>query len=103
MPSSVRPSIAAFRKTAGLYGDLRIGKLSGELDIEGTNADIKIRNILPQVEKVKINDQYADLRLPVKNITNFNVLFKGENATVFTPFDKIVTLELKLSAIDPAE
>lgn len=86
-----------------LYGDLRIGKLNTELDIEGTNADIKIRNITATVEKVKINDRYADLRIPVKNLTNFDVLFKGENSTVFTPFEKVVTLDLKLSELNPEE
>ena len=86
-----------------LYGDLRIGKLNTELDIEGTNADIKVRNITATVERIKINDRYADLRIPVKNITNFEVLFKGENSTVFTPFEKVITLDLKLSELNPAE
>jgi len=76
-----------------LYGDLRIGKLLNELDVEGLNADIRIRSISPLTEKIKIVDQYADLRLPVKNITNYAVLFKGEKSTVFTPFEKVAVLD----------
>jgi hypothetical protein len=80
-----------------LYGELRIGKLLTSLDIEGMNADIKIRNINQLVEKIKVNDKYADLRLPVKNLANYTVSFHGENATVFAPFDKIP------GPVDPAE
>lgn len=78
-----------------VYGDLRVGKLTTDLDIEGVNADIKIRAIAQSVERVKINDQYADLRLPVRNITNYDVSFTGSNSTVFTPFAKIFTVDLK--------
>jgi hypothetical protein len=80
-----------------LYGELRIGKLLTSLDIEGTNADIKIRNILPIVEKIKVTDKYADLRFPVKNLTNYAVTFHGENSTVFAPFEKVA------APVDPAE
>ena len=82
------------RKT---YGDLRIGKLRKAIDIEGTNADIKIRTITVDVESVKINDKYADLRLPLKNTLNFDVAFKGDNSTVFAPFEKQTTTELELT------
>lgn len=87
-----RITVDQISKVAGrkLYGDLRIGKLITDLDIEGLNADIKIRSISPLTEKIKIVDQYADLRLPVKNVTNYAVLFKGEKSTVFTPFEKVV-------------
>ncbi len=90
-----RITVDQIAKVAGrkLYGDLRIGKLITELDIEGLNADIRIRSISPLAEKVKIIDQYADLRLPVKNITNYAVLFKGEKSTVFTPFEKVAVLD----------
>lgn len=82
------------RKT---YGDLRIGKLRTAIDIEGANADIKIRTITTDVESVKINDKYADLRLPLKNTLNFDVAFKGDNSTVFAPFEKQTTTELELT------
>lgn len=87
-----RITVDQINKVAGrkLYGDLRIGKLITDLDIEGLNADIKIRSISPLTEKISIVDQYADLRLPVKNVTNYTVLFKGEKSTVFTPFEKVV-------------
>lgn len=90
-----RITVDQITKVAGrkLYGDLRIGKLITELDIEGLNADVRIRNISPLAEKVKIIDQYADLRLPVKNITNYAVLFKGDKSTVFTPFEKVAVLD----------
>jgi hypothetical protein len=82
-----------------LYGDLRIGKLKKSIDIEGANADIKIRHLMPEVEQIKVNNKYADLRLPVKQLSNYTVTFYGGNSTVFAPFEKIPapveTLKLK--------
>lgn len=84
-----------------LYGDLRIGKLRNSIDIEGANADIKIRHLLPEVDKIKVNNKYADLRLPVKQLSNYTVTFFGTNSTVFAPFEKIPTLQtLKLTPVD---
>lgn len=74
-----------------LYGDLRIGRLRQSIDLEGANADIKIRHLMPEVEKIKLNNKYADLRLPVKQLTNYTVTFHGTNSTVFAPFEKIPT------------
>lgn len=78
-----------------LYGDLRVGKLLKELDIEGTNSDIKLRRIAASVEKVQIKDKYADLRLPLRDITDFEVSFTGSNSTVFTPFEREPGAETK--------
>lgn len=84
-----------------LYGDLRIGKLRNSIDIEGANADIKIRHLMADVDKIKINNKYADLRLPVKQLSNYTVTFFGTNSTVFAPFDKVPVLEnLKLQPVD---
>jgi hypothetical protein len=84
-----------------LYGDLRIGKLKNSIDIEGANADIKIRHLLPEVDKIKINNKYADLRLPVKQLSNYTVTFFGANSTVFASFEKVPVLEtLKLQPVD---
>ncbi|MFX8542990.1 hypothetical protein ABTM06_19990, partial [Acinetobacter baumannii] len=44
------------------YGNLRITKLTGSLDLTGTNADLKIRNIEANVSSIKIDNKYADLR-----------------------------------------
>jgi hypothetical protein len=71
-----------------LYGELRIGRLINQLDIEGIGADIKIRNITSMTEKIRLVNQYADLRLPVRNLTDYAVGFYGKNSTVFAPFEK---------------
>jgi hypothetical protein len=71
-----------------LYGELRIGKLVTELDIEGIGTDVKIRNITNLTEKIRLVNQYADLRLPVRNLSDYTVSFYGKNSTVFAPFEK---------------
>ncbi len=78
------------RKT---YGSIRIDMLNGNFDLEGNNVDIKIRNINPQVEMIKINNKYGDVRLPVKSLKNYFVDFTGYYSTVFTPFPKTIVKE----------
>lgn len=78
------------RKT---YGSIRLDLLNGNFDLEGNNVDIKIRNINPQVEMIKINNKYGDVRLPVKNLKNYFVDFTGYYSTVFTPFQKTIVKE----------
>lgn len=78
------------RKT---YGSVRIDMLNGNFDLEGNNVDIKIRNINPQVEMIKINNKYGDVRLPVKSLKNYFVDFTGYYSAVFTPFPKTIVQE----------
>jgi hypothetical protein len=78
------------RKT---YGSIRIDMLNGNFDLEGNNVDIKIRNINPAVEMIKINNKYGDVRLPVKSLKNYFVDFTGYYSTVFTPFPKTIVKE----------
>lgn len=70
------------------YGNLRITKLNTSMDFDGTNADIKIRNIGAGLESIKINDKYADIRLPMRNVKNYNVVYHGAYSTVYAGFDK---------------
>lgn len=78
------------RKT---YGSIRIDMLNGNFDLDGINVDIKIRNINPQVEMIKISNKYGDVRLPVKNLKNYFVDFTGFYSNVFTPFTKTIVKE----------
>jgi hypothetical protein len=70
------------------YGNLRITKLNTSIDLDGTNADLKVRNIGAGLESVKINDKYADIRLPMRNVKNYNVIYQGAYSTVYAGFDK---------------
>ncbi len=78
------------RKT---YGSVRIDQLNGNFDMEGNNVDIKIRKISPNVESIKINNKYGDVRLPVRDLKNYFVDFTGYYSTVFTPFEKTIVKE----------
>lgn len=69
------------------YGSIRIDTLKNSLELTGVNADIKIHTIEPQVSLVKIDDQYADLRLPVDDLKDYTVHFEGNNSNVYVPFD----------------
>ena len=71
------------------YGNLRITKLNTSFDFDGTNADIKIRNIGSSLESIKINNKYADIRLPMRNVKNYEVAYLGSYSTIYAGFEKI--------------
>ncbi len=70
------------------YGNLRITKLNSSLELDGTNADLKIRNIAAGLEYIKINNKYADIRLPMRNVKNYSVAYLGAYSTVYAGFEK---------------
>ena len=98
------------------YGNLRISKLNKSIEMDGTNADIKVRNIAPSVETIKFDNKYADIRLPLRNVKNYTINYIGAWSTVYGNFDKghytgkafktssslKETLEEKMKALDEA-
>lgn len=71
------------------YGELRIERLSGQLEFEGTNSDIKVRDISSSINLIKINDQFADIWLPVRKLQNYSIDFTGEYTTVLSDPDRL--------------
>ncbi|RFM27078.1 hypothetical protein DXN05_16560 [Deminuibacter soli] len=71
------------------YGNLRIGTLTKSIDIEGSNADIRIRNTASSVSTVKIDNKYADVRLPVRDLQNYSVEMQGNYNNVYGSFEKV--------------
>lgn len=70
------------------YGNLRISKLTKSIELDGTNADVKVRNILAGVETIKFNNKYADIRLPLRNLKSFTVNYVGPYSNVYANFEK---------------
>ncbi|MBC7722630.1 MAG: hypothetical protein H7068_11440 [Pedobacter sp.] len=70
------------------YGNLRITKLTKSIDMDGTNADVKVRNILAGVNVIKFNNKYADIRLPLRNLKNYTVNYNGPYSNVYANFEK---------------
>lgn len=70
------------------YGNLRITKLNKSIDVEGSNADIKIRKTAPTLSLIRINDKYADIRIPLKDAKNYSVDFTGSFSSVYGNFEK---------------
>jgi len=68
------------------YGNIRITKLTGSIEMDGTNADVKIRNIASSVTLLKFDNKYADLRLPLTNLKNFTITVDGDYNTVYEGF-----------------
>lgn len=70
------------------YGNFRITKLTESLEMDGTNSDVKIKNIAPTVISIKIDNKYADLRLPMRNVKNYTVDYEGPYSTIYANFEK---------------
>lgn len=70
------------------YGSLRVDKLTGSVNLKAASADIKFRNIEPTVSAITIEDKYADVRLPVNALKNYEVAFSGQYSSVFAPFER---------------
>lgn len=70
-----------------LHSNIRIEKLNKRIDFDGNNYDVKIRQIDAEAEMIKINNSWADMRLPVRGLRNYTVNFDGKNCAVFAPFE----------------
>ena len=70
------------------YGNLRITKLIRSIDMDGTNADVKVRTILASVDVIKFDNKYADIRLPLRNLKNYTVKYNGPYSNVYANFEK---------------
>lgn len=70
------------------YGNLRISKLNKSIEMDGTNADIKVRSISPSTETIKFDNKYADIRLPLRNVKNYTINYIGAYSTVYGNFEK---------------
>jgi Cu/Ag efflux protein CusF len=70
------------------YGNLRITRLSGSLELDGSNADIKVRNVGSNVKLIKVDNRYADIRIPLRDSKNYSVNFLGNYSTVYSDFEK---------------
>lgn len=70
------------------YGNLRITRLTGSLEVDGSNADIKIRNVGNNVKSIKVDNRYADIRIPLRETKNYTVDFLGGYSTVYADFEK---------------
>jgi hypothetical protein len=70
------------------YGNLRITKLNNSLEVDGSNADVRIRNVGPALTLIKLDDRYADVRIPLRNTKNYSLDFSGAYSSVYGNFEK---------------
>jgi len=69
------------------FGKLNIAELRNSIDFTGASADMNIGEINASAKSIKINNKYADVKLPVKQLNNYTVQFDGNYSKVFTPFE----------------
>ena len=70
------------------YGNLRITRLNNSLEVDGANADVKVRNIGPSLTLIKLDNRYADVRIPLRSVKDYSVDFTGSYSSVYGNFDK---------------
>lgn len=69
------------------YGTLRLGLIKNSLSLEGTNADVRVRNIKAAAALIRINNKYADIRLPVSRLENYLIDYDGSFSNIYAPFN----------------
>ena len=75
------------------YGNLRITHLNNSLEMEGNNADVRIRNVGPALSHIKLDDKFADVRIPLGNTKNYAIDFTGSYSSVYGNFEKKAVTE----------
>ncbi len=70
------------------YGNLRITKLNNSLELDGSNADVKVRNVGAALSMIKLDDKYADVRIPLRDTKNYAIDFTGAYSSVYGNFEK---------------
>lgn len=75
------------------YGNLRITKLNTSLEIDGQNADVKVRKIGAGLNMIKIDNKYADVRIPLRDAKSYSIDFAGNYSSVYGSFEKVPVKE----------
>ncbi|MBO9684359.1 MAG: hypothetical protein J7502_17120, partial [Flavisolibacter sp.] len=75
------------------FGNLRINQLTGKLDLQGINSDIKVRHINPSAQLIKLVNRNADLRLSANDLSNFSVDVKGSYNKIYSSFAEKTTVD----------
>ena len=70
------------------YGNFRISKLNKSFELDGTNTNVKVRSISASLETIKIDNKYADLRFPMRNVRSYTINYIGAYSNVFGNFEK---------------
>lgn len=76
------------------YGNLRITKLNNSMELDGVNADVRVRNVGPSLSLIKLDDKYADIRIPLRNTKNYSIDFSGAYSSVYGNFEKKISAEV---------
>ncbi len=85
------------------YGSLRISKLTESIQLDGTNADVKIKDIGSLTKSIWIDNKYADLRIPLKNLKDFNLTYDGIYSTIYKNFKAIIDESNKNIGLDAGD
>lgn len=65
------------------YGSLRINKLTEILQLEGINADCRIKQISATAKSIIIDNKYATVKIPLKQIESFIFNYDGPYSTIY--------------------
>jgi hypothetical protein len=74
------------------YGTLQVS-YSGNVDLEGVNSRIKLRNITPSAELIRIFDMNTDLRIPIHDLKNYAIDVRGSFINLYSSFSNKTTTD----------
>jgi len=77
------------------FGKLEIETLSDQLLLTGSGADVRIKELSPEAPFIRIDNKYADLKLPVYNQANYALYYEGS----YNDVNKISAATQKLNSL----
>lgn len=73
------------------FGQFNILRLDNSITLDGASADLRISKIDAAVKTIKVDNKYADVRLPVERLPNYSLQFNGTYSNIFTTHDTLKT------------
>ena len=70
------------------FGKLDITQLENSIVLTGSSADMSIKAIDASAKLIRVDNKYADIKLPVQQLPNYSLQFEGNNSNVFTTFER---------------
>lgn len=74
--------INAFEATKE-YGSCRINKLTESIQLEGINADCRIKQITSTAKSINIDNKYATIKIPLKQVESFVFIYEGPYSSIY--------------------
>ena len=65
------------------YGSCRVNKLTEVIQFDGINADCRIKQIMATIKSINIDNKYATIKIPLKQVESFVFNYDGLYSSIY--------------------